>query len=392
MDADPFPTPGGAPVHAPAQSPLERKSFLVLLVMLLGAGAYILSPFLKTVVMAVAFSVLFHPLHATYLKWTKGRKTLSAFLSVLSVFALILFPVTGVLALVTIQLSGLVSALTRHMEDPTVTTLIEQLEKKLLFKSVKFDFFGLDWDLIPILRKALQRLTVVLSQYSPSLIEDTLGFAFHIFVFIVVLYYLFREGKTFFRALVRVTPIKDQYEHRLAQEFKTTVHGVFYGSFLTALIQAALATAGFYLIGIDGFLVWGVLTFFVSFLPMVGTGAVVAPLSLLLLLQGQTREAGWVLLYGVVVISSMDNIVKPFLMGDNIHPVILFLSVFGGLAVFGPVGLLLAPMLMAMLMATLRIYEKDFSGRENGAFTGPHPSAAHARAHHPKKARSASHS
>ncbi len=238
--------------------------------------------------------------------------------------------------------------------------LIDRLEQRFAYQTDRLQLVGFDIDLIPLLEKTMGRVAEAIAQYSPHLLGDSLSFILHLFIMLIVLFYLFREGPGFFKTMVRVTPVKDQYEHLLANEIKKTVNGVFYGSFLTALIQAVLATLGFYFIGIDGFLVWGGLTFFMSFIPFIGTGAVLLPLIILLLIKGESTKAIILSIYGVGVIGLVDNLLKPILIRSNVHPLILFLSIFGGLAAFGPTGLLFGPMIFAMLTAILRIYDKDF--------------------------------
>ena len=343
----------------------EQRAFLILLGFLVVLVCFLLHPFLNAIVLSIVFAVLFEPLHARCLKWTGGRANVSAFLSILSVVVLLVIPLAIFLTLVTSQLADLAVTSQNPSMEPSVSAFIQFLQQKLTYLSGKLErFVGLPLDLVPMIRKTMSQMGQVLAQYSPQVIAGTANFFLRFFIMLILLFYLFRDGKKFIIAIIRVTPVKDRYEHKLAAEIQKTIDGVFYGTFITALVQGALGLAGFFVIGVEGFFVWGVLTFFASFLPTIGTGAVTAPLCIVLLLQGETVKAFLLLVYGAIVIGGVDHLIRPYLMRSNIHPTLLFLGIFGGLIVFGPIGLLLGPLLMALLMATVRIYAEDFAGVE----------------------------
>lgn len=340
----------------------EKRAFIILLLFLIAAGLYLLYPFLQTLILSIVFTVLFYPIHKKYLTWTHGRANLSATLSVTTVILFIFIPAAVLLTLVMTQLTSMLTTSNLSITQTTFSGLLKAIQEQITFFAAKFEYLsGVNFDLVPLLQQGMSRIAQVLAKYSPAVLAGTVNFFLHFFIMTIVLFYLFRDGNEFLNTLIRLSPVKDQYERRLAVEIRDTIYGVFYGNFLTGLAQAALATLGYYFAGIEAFLVWGTVTFFMSFLPMLGTGAVIAPLVLVLFLQGQTKAAIFLAIYGGVVISSVDNLLRPVLIRSNMHQLVLFLSIFGGLAVFGALGILLGPMLLAMLTATIRIYAKDFA-------------------------------
>ena len=339
----------------------EKRSFLLLLLVLLFAGGVIFYPFIKVLILALVFAVLFYPLHEKFLKWT-NRPNLSAFFSVLSVVLLLLIPTAVILTLVTQQLAAVVSPEAFQASQTTLSGILNELQQRVTHWAVKFESLaGFHFDLVPWVQKGMTKVAQILAKYSPTVLSETANFFLHSFVMIIALFYLFRDGRFILNAAIRISPVKDQYERRLTREIKLTINGVFYGSFLSGLAQAALATVGFYFVDIPGYYVWGILTFFMSFIPMVGTGAVIFPLVLILFIQGRVGAAIFLAVYGAIAIGSVDNLLRPVLIRSNMHPLVLFLSVFGGLVVFGAIGILVGPMLLAMLTATVRIYAKDFA-------------------------------
>jgi predicted PurR-regulated permease PerM len=339
----------------------EHRAFLVLLALLTLVGLYLVSPFLNAIVLAIALAILFQPLHEVFLRWTRGRPNAATFLSVSSVVLLLLLPLAAVMTLVTSQLSALILPSTETPSEVTVSEFLGYLQQRIISLGARFErLVGIPLHLDALVRRGLSDLAARIAPYSPKVFSETINFFMHLFIFLILLTYFLRDGGRFLRALIRITPIKDHYEHRLAGEIRSIIQAIFYGQFLTSLLQAILATAAFYSLGIEGYVVWGCLIFFVSFLPVLGTGAVLAPMTIVLFVQGKPTQGVLMLAYALII-GSIDNLLRPFLMRSNMHSVFVFLSLFGGLIVFGPIGVLLGPMLMALLAATVRMYAEDFA-------------------------------
>jgi predicted PurR-regulated permease PerM len=338
----------------PRSQKIERASFLFLLVLFLSAGLYVLSPFFKTIFLGIILVTLFFPVHQRILKWTRGRKTLTSLLSVLSVLLFFFIPLVILLSLIAAQVEGLA--------NQTPTEILSSWYVSLQIWVTKIeDFLGVQFHLLDLFHGGLRRLGELFARYSPGVIMETANFLFQFFILLIVLFFLFRDGKDFFELTIRLLPVKDQYERKLAQEIQSTIYGVFYGSFVTALIQSVTATLGYFFAGLEGYLIWGVATFFASFIPFLGTGAVIAPLVLFLLSQGKTSHAIFLSIYGVAIIGLVDNLVKPLMIRSNVHPLLVFLSLFGGVVVFGPLGILMGPILLSLLTATIKLYAQDFA-------------------------------
>lgn len=337
----------------------QKKSFVVLLLAMLAVGGVLLYPFLPPLLLGTSLTVIFYPVHAKLLKWTKGRKGLSAFASVLLVLLFFIVPISLIALLVVNQLTDLVR---ETLADRTaLVSTLEILHQKLEVVLTRIgSFTGTPIDLTALMKSKLEQISAIAAKYSAPLVSQSLNLGLGLIILLMTSFYLFRDGEEILEKLVRISPIKDRYEHDLIQEVKKTIQGVFYGSFLTSLVQAALATIGYLIVGLDGFLVWGLLTFLMSFVPMVGIGLVMVPVVGYLFLSGQTGLGIFLLIYGVVAVGSADNLIRPLLIQSRVHPLLLFLSVLSGMAVFGGIGLLLGPIVMAVLTATLHIYEKDF--------------------------------
>lgn len=357
---------------------IERRSFTWLLLGLMALALYLLHPFFYTLLMAGILAIVFYPLHLKILKLTKQRENIAAFASVLSVIVLLIIPIAILLVLLTTQLAGLLQVLPQGSPEQLSAELgsnqgsvwwhyWQRFGEPLIHKIEAWT--GTKIDVVALFWQGLQRAAKWLAQYSPAVIAKTANFFFELFFMLLVLFYLFRDGQILMDKIVKISPIEDRYERSLADGIQETLYGIFYGSFLTGAIQAVLATIAFWIARVPGALVWGVITFFASFVPIVGTAAVLLPVVCYLLIIGEWGYAVFVAIYGVVVIGSADNFLRPMLVRSSTHTALIFLGLFGGMAVFGAIGILMGPMIMGLLTGTLRIYEENYlsEGQESEA-------------------------
>lgn len=341
--------------------PIQRRAFVWSLLGLIVLSLYVIMPFLNPVLISMVLVVLFYPLHLKFLKWTKDRQGLSASLSVLAVVFLLMIPIGVLLTLISAQVANVIQKFPKTLHRDNLTGLLAHYQNYIEPLITKFEnFIGAKLNLMGLASEAVQKLGEAFAQYSPAVIAGTAQFFLNLFIMLILMFYLFRDGNQLFELVLKISPVKDQYERKLADEMKQTIYGIFYGSFLTSLFQAVLATIGYAIARIPGALVWGLITFFVSFIPIIGTGAVLIPMVVYLFIKGQTGYAIFLAIYGAAAIGSVDNFLRPFLIRSNMHQALLFLSLFGGMAVFGPLGILLGPLIMALLTGMIRIYQEDY--------------------------------
>ena len=342
----------------------QRRLFILLLLALFVLILFIFRPFLMSLTLGTLFAVLFYPLYQWFLKLFRNYRYVASFFSTLIVVLFIFVPISLVGSLVASQLSGIVE----HQVIPFIERgeLIDLLQKwNVNIKSHMAQIeeaFSIQINLKALTATAIKKGAQIVSQYSPNVLAQTIGFAIQSFITLIVVFFLFVEGKGLFLELIRISPLKESHEVTLATEMKNMIYSVIYGSFVTAIVQGILAGVGFYFLGIRGYLVWGTLTFLFSFIPILGAGSVWIPATIILFLLGETKSGIILMIYGAVIISGVDNILKPLLIGsrNKIHPLLLFLSIVGSLLLLGPVGILFGPVVIAMFMAALKIYKQDY--------------------------------
>jgi len=178
------------------------------------------------------------------------------------------------------------------------------------------------------------------------------------------------------RTLMRLSPLDDEYEERLLRQFDSTSRAVVLATVLSALAQGVLATAAFWVLGMPSLVLLFLATTFMAFIPFLGPAAVWAPVAIYLgMFEGRWPEAIGLTIFGVTVVAMVDNVVRMFVLQGNsqLHPLLALLSVLGGLQVFGPIGILVGPMVVVFLQTLLEILNHELSGKaklENGDNAG----------------------
>jgi predicted PurR-regulated permease PerM len=184
---------------------------------------------------------------------------------------------------------------------------------------------------------------------------------------IYVLFFLFRDGPFIGRAIRESLPLSPEHSSRALTLFATVVKATVKGNLVIAVIQGTIGGVTFWLLGIPAALLWGVMMTFLSILPAVGSGLVWAPVAGFLLLSGDYARGVILLLVGVGVISLVDNLLRPKLVGKDtrLPDYVVLVSTLGGLSLFGINGFVIGPLIAAMFLAGWTIFRDEWSGRKD---------------------------
>jgi predicted PurR-regulated permease PerM len=186
-----------------------------------------------------------------------------------------------------------------------------------------------------------------------------------LFLLAVALYYFFLDGHRWRERFVRLVPLPAEVTQTFFDRFHRVSVAVLVGNFGTALAQALAATLGYFLFGAPVPLVWGAATLFAALIPVVGPALVWLPVALAVGVDRGWLRGGGLALYGLVVISTIDNVVRPLLTkrGLQLHPLLVFIAVFGGVISFGLAGLFVGPLVIALVVSVLEVYERHVEGQ-----------------------------
>lgn len=339
-----------------------KIAFLLLLLILMAAFGAIIRPFLLPILFSVLIAVICEPIYQLFLKVFKWRY-LASFIATVVVAICILIPLGIIAAVIVINASDAVGYVTSQLEVGQISVAIDNVNAWLTGRLSRYaDFLPADFNIRATLLGILTSAGKVIYQYSPKVISATANVAGGFLLMIVFLFVFFADGGRMYRTVFGLLPLAEEHKQVLAREVRLVMTAVFLGAIATSVAQGILIGIGFWIAGISNPLVWGLVAVGVTLLPVVGGPLMYVPASIALIVGGKLGVGIFLLLYGIGIVSMVDNIVKPLVMRGkvNIHPLLLALSLIGGGLWLGPSGIIIGPLVIVLMMAMLRIYGREF--------------------------------
>ncbi|HEY0584928.1 MAG TPA: AI-2E family transporter [Pseudoduganella sp.] len=332
--------------------PYSRLAAIVFLVI---GCLYVLRPFLAGILFAAAIAISSWPLYLRLLARLNGRRTLAAAVMTVSLVLVIVLPLT----LVTWNIADSVTHFYRGAREaldaggfeppawlrqlPVVGEVVDSYLRQIMSSKE---------ELLAVAKKYVEPARAILLNSGIVLGAGVAQVSLAAFVS----FFLYRDGHNIVAALeVGMNKIMGEHAVEVAETVSRTVTGVMYGMLGTALAQAAVAAVGFLIAGVPAVALLSVATFIFSLVP-VGPPLIWGGASIWLFSQGMTGWGVFMLIYGVVIISGVDNVVKPILIsrGSSLPFALVLLGVMGGVLAFGFVGLFIGPTLLAVALGLLR--------------------------------------
>jgi predicted PurR-regulated permease PerM len=193
-----------------------------------------------------------------------------------------------------------------------------------------------------------------------TIIKNIFFFFASFLVVIATLFVFFRDGERLLHWLIDIMPMDTEHKYRIASQLYITTIAVVRGFLLTAAVQGITGSVGYALAGVPAPILFGVLTSFAALIPFLGTSLIWLPLGVTFMFAKNFHTGLFILLWGAVVVGLLDNILRPILIGQKAKlPIfLLFLGIFGGLRVYGPIGIFMGPLLISCLLVFLQIYRE----------------------------------
>jgi predicted PurR-regulated permease PerM len=355
---------------------IEHRGFLLLLVAVTVAFAWILWPFYGAILWAIVVAVLFAPVHRRLLQSMQGRPNLAAALTVLIILAMVILPLVLIAASLAQEASGLVakiqsgeynfgSYLQRIFDalPAWATGLIERLKVT--------DFPALREKLASGLMQGGQ----ILAPQALSIGMNTFDFVIRLCIMLYLLFFLLRDGRALAEGIREAIPLRREQKAKLFTRFADVVRATVKGGILVAMAQGTLGGIAFWFLGIHAALLWATLMAFLSLIPAIGSALVWVPVAIYFLATGAIWQGVGLILYGVLVIGLVDNLLRPYLVGkgSKLPDYVVLISTLGGIQVFGLNGFVIGPVIAAMFMVTWEIF--SVSRRTPGDDATGHPAS-----------------
>jgi predicted PurR-regulated permease PerM len=349
------------------QNWLATAFFFALLVLILYGAFLILTPFLPAIAWSVILAILVYPLYAWLLERFRGRATLAALAVIAIITVIVIAPGIELARFLSEEAVLLVQSLRSLLdEDGKQAWLAKPWVQQLMSWGSMVSFRLLDFNINinwkELLAQSAQSSSKVIVDQVRGIAQNVLLFAVNVVVALLTLFFLLRDGARFFTRLQRLLPMDREHQQRLYRNIVDTVLAVVQGSFVVAMVQGLLAGLAYYFLGVPFAVLWGVVTAFVSLLPVGGSTLVSIPASIYLFLQGETARAIILLAWSLGIVGTVDNVLKPLLIGNRLGLPVLFLffGILGGLTLFGALGIILGPVIFALLKALLDLYSEEY--------------------------------
>lgn len=331
---------------------VENYFEVFIISLLLGLFFYLIQGFIVALFLAVSFVFIFYKPQQILTKKTKN-KTVSALFIIFVTITLILLPIYMLTSSLIQETSSIIQNTGEIVNNLNLENCTYQfcdtLKNNVNIIDLKFE---------TIIRRTGEYIINSFSQIFNSIANIILNF----FIFILAFYYLLVDGESFLQSIKKIIPMKNDYKDALFYRFKDVTLAVFVDSIFVAIIQGTLVGIGFKIFGIGSPIFWAMIASLFALIPMIGTAFVWFPAVLYLFYQNHHISALLLLLFGAIIVSLADNIIRPFLIKQKIkvHSFLILLSILGGMQAFGFIGIFLGPIIISLLITIFQLYKLDF--------------------------------
>ncbi len=344
----------------------SKYALSILFIFIIYISYKLVKPYLLIIITAIILTYVFSPLFNLLRKAIKNKYVCSLLVLIIMI---LLFSIPSLFLLHNLSTQGFeqYKIIKNVMSDPS---LFQCVQGNTDFCALYMNLLAPDDRVLvedflknSILTLAQNMTTSVLSFLStlPSKILD-----FCVMVFLM--FFLLADGKMLFQKVINFFPMKIEHEKYLLTSIKETTDAVVFGQVSIALLQGILALAGFWLIGVKHAVLLGTFVAFLGVIPFLGPTLVWVPLTVYYILTGVEAGSNTLIIkgiiiagYGALILSAVETLLKPKIIGDKakLHPALVFLGIIGGLSLFGIIGFFLGPLILGVLTALIKIYERE---------------------------------
>lgn len=339
---------------------------LSLITLALGYLTYLLfSPFLAPIAWAVVLSLVFYPIYMLILRYVK----IDSLASLLTITLIILI-IVGPFSYITIMLIEEIRTFAVQLSQSEQDILKELLENPHIYRVVEKMLSMLNTNIDELEKKLLENLSglgmTIISNFTKN-IGNVLGLMVDFVIMIFTTFFLLKDGHVFIKHIYTYMPFSEEQKIRLGSQFRDIIVSTVYGGVIVSVLQGVVTGFTLSLLGFKSPVLWGVATAVLSFVPLLGASTIWFPASIYLFIEGSVTKGVILILVGFFVISMIDNLLKPVIIGSRtkLPVLIIFFSVLGGISVFGIVGLIAGPLVVALFFSVLQIFREINIERDN---------------------------
>jgi predicted PurR-regulated permease PerM len=316
--------------------------------------------FLLIFTVAASVGLLLAPVQRRLTRWLRGRPALASGLLVVAVTLVILVPTLISMVLLGNQAGAFADWLRPRVQISELQRLWTEILPGRFPWLCELPSEGQD-QVMSLVAGTLSEVVTGTNRLIRGILAGLTSALFDLLLFLMMLFFLLKDGGRLRAQFRRVSPFSESQEDEILDHVGRTVKGVLEAMVLVPFAQGLIAMLGFFLFGLPSPVLWGVGVMLAALVPILGSPLGWIPAVVYLAATGEPWRALGMLGYGVLVISTTDNVVKPLVLQEaaRIHPMLGFLSILGGFLSFGPLGFMVGPVVLSLVLSALRIYRLD---------------------------------
>ena len=319
---------------------------------------WLLWPFVSVIILAIVVTAVFTPVYKLLNR--RLNATLSSLLTCVLIFIVLFLPLSFLVGILANEAWELYLTARGALQSKPI---MELLEKSDIFDKInhflaRFKIEITGEQLNRAIAEVGRVVALFLYEQARSITTNVLKFIVNFFFMLLIIFYLLIDSPRLVSFIVKISPLPEDQDQMLIQKFKDIATAILLGNGLGGLIQGTLGGIVFALFGLKSPFVWGVIMALLAFLPILGIGVVFVPAAILLFLQGRVTAGIFFLVFYIILSGGIEYFFKPKLVGQRVrmHTLIVFLSIIGGLKLFGILGIIYGPLVVTAFLTLSEIY------------------------------------
>jgi predicted PurR-regulated permease PerM len=323
---------------------------------------WLLWPFISVIILAIVVTGVFVQVYQLFNR--KFNSTISSLLTCILIFFVLFLPLSFFVGILANEAWDLYLTARGALQSKPI---MELLEKSDIFGTInkflaKFKIEISGEQLNRAIAEVGRVVGLFLYEQARSITTNVLKFIVNFFFMLLIIFYLLIDSHRLMSFIVKLSPLPEDQDQILVQKFKDIAAAILLGNGLGGLIQGTLGGIVFALFGLQSPFLWGVIMALLAFLPIVGIGAVFIPAAIFLSLQGRIAAGIFFIVFYVILSCGIEYFFKPKLVGKRVrmHTLIVFLSIIGGLKLFGILGIIYGPLVVTAFLTLAEIYQASY--------------------------------
>jgi len=338
---------------------LRNIIFFGLLTAITFAFLYIIGPFFLAIFWAAVIASIFYPFYIKLKNYLK-HENISALITLLLVFIIIVIPISLFSSLLIKESFDLYNTI-----DNKKVEIVDSIQQSINWAKDSYLTKNLNIDekmLVDKFSEATKTITAFIFIRIKNLTQNSLMFVAMFLIMLYTLFYFLRDGQKMLEKLMYLSPLGDKNEKLLYKKFTSTARAAIKGTLLVGVIQGVLGGIIFLITGLQGALIWAMIMIVAASIPGIGSALIWLPAGIIMLVVGNIWQGLVIIIFGATVISTIDNLLRPVLIGKDtqMHPLLILFSTLGGILLFGISGFVIGPIVTALLLSLWEMYAHHY--------------------------------